>query len=76
MFNKSSIIENKRIKKSDSEFNKVIFFGIQRQFNLKFKQYYWIVKQKAYVLTLTCEQNQFDNFNEFGESIMNNFKIK
>jgi len=27
-------------------------------------------------LTLTCEQNQFDNYKEIGERIMNNFKIK
>lgn len=76
MINNSTIVENKRIKTADSEFHKKIFTGNQGQFNLKFVQYYWIVNQKAYVLTLTCEQNQFDNYIEIGERIMNNFKIK
>jgi hypothetical protein len=76
MITNGNIIDSKRIKTSDSEFQKVIFTGTQGQFNLKFEQYYWIVKQKAYVLTMTCEINQFDNYKEIGEKIMNSFRIK
>jgi hypothetical protein len=76
MITNGNIIESKRIKTSDSEFQKVIYTGTQGQFNLKFEQYYWILKQKAYVLTLTCEINQFDKYQEIGEKIMNSFKIK
>jgi len=76
MITNGNIIESKRIKAADSEFQRVIYTGVQGQFNLKFEQYYWIVKSKAYVLTLTCEFNQFDKYNEVGEKIMNSFKIK
>lgn len=76
MITNGNIIESKRIKTSYSEFQKVIYTGVLGQFNLKFEQYYWIVKQKAYVLTLTCEINQFDKYQEIGEKIMNSFKIK
>ena len=76
MITNGNIIESKRIKAGDSEFQKVVYTGVQGQFNLKFEQYYWIVKSKAYVLTLTCELNQFDKYKEVGEKIMNSFKIK
>ena len=70
------IIESKRINAGDSEFHKIIYSGTQGQFNLKFEQYYWIIKEKAYVLTLTCELNQFDKYKEVGEKIMNSFRVK
>ncbi|MEJ5245648.1 MAG: hypothetical protein WHV28_08080 [Bacteroidota bacterium] len=71
-----NIIESKRIEMGDSEYQKVIYTGTEGQYNLKFEQYYWIIKQKAYVLTLTCELNQFDKYQAIGEKIMNSFKIK
>jgi len=71
-----NIIESKRIKMGDSEYQKVIYTGTEGQYNLKFEQYCWIIKQKAYVLTLTCELNQFDKYQAIGEKIMNSFKIK
>ncbi len=76
MITNGNIIESKRIKTDNSEYQKAIYTGTQGQFNLKFEQYYWVVRQKAYVLTLTCEINQFDKYQEVGEKIMNSFKIK
>jgi hypothetical protein len=76
MITNGNIIESKRIKTGDSEFQKVVYTGVQGQFNLKFEQYYWIVKGKAYVLTLTCEIRQFDKYKKVGEKIMNSFKLK
>ncbi|MBK8807831.1 MAG: hypothetical protein IPO21_14755 [Bacteroidales bacterium] len=76
MITNGNIIESKRIKTDDLEYQKVIYTGTQGQFKLKFEQYYLIVKQKAYILTLTCETNQFDKYQAIGEKIMNSFKIK
>lgn len=76
MFKNATIIENKRIIKEDSEFHVMSFSGIQGQFNLNFVQYYWIVDQKAYVLTFTCEQTQYDHYKEIGDKIMNSFEVK
>lgn len=76
MITNGNIIESKRMKTVDKEYQKVIFTGTQGQFNLKFEQNYWIVKQKVYVLTLTCEIDQFDEYQAIGEKIMNSFKIE
>ncbi len=76
MITNGNIIESKRVKADDSEFQKIVYTGVQGQFNLKFEQYYWVVNGKAYVLTLTCEISQFDKYKEVGEKIMNSFKLK
>lgn len=76
MITNGNIVESKRIKASDYEFQKVIYTGDQGQYRLKFEQYYWTVKNKAYVLTLTCDIGQFDKYKEVGEKIMNSFIIK
>jgi hypothetical protein len=41
--------------------------------DLKFEQYYWVINEKAFVLTLTCEEDQFKNYKEVGEKILNSF---
>lgn len=76
MITNGNIIESKRIKTGDSEFQKVVYTGVQGKFNLKVEQYYCIVNGKAYILTLTCEIGQFDKYKDVGEKILNSFKIK
>ncbi len=72
----SNVIESKRVKTDKLESQKIVFTGFQGQFNLKFEQHYWIVKDKAYVLTYTAEVNEFDNYKDVSEKIMNSFRIK
>jgi serine/threonine-protein kinase len=55
------------------DFQKVVYTFDQGIFKLKCEQYYWIKSNKAYVLTLTCEIDQFNNFKEVGEQILNSF---
>ena len=69
------IIESKRITTENLNYQKVIYTGEQGMFNLKFEQYYWIVGDKAFILTLTCEESQFDNFQVKGEKVLNSFNI-
>lgn len=76
MLDDGNLIESKRLRANNMEFQKVIYTGSQNQFNLKWMQYYWVKNDRAYVLTLTCEENQFDNYVGIGEKIMNTFKIK
>jgi hypothetical protein len=71
-----NLIESKRIKTTETEYHKIIYTGVQGKFNLKFEQYFWIMKGEAYILTLTCEVNQFANYKKIGEKIMNTFRIK
>jgi len=72
----SSLILSKRIKTAGIEYQKVIYSGDQGVYHLKYEQYYWVVGDKAYVLTLTCEQNKFDRYKEDGEKILNSFTFK
>ena len=69
------IIESKRISNQSQNYHKVIYKGKQGAFNLKFEQYYWVIRDKSYVLTLTCEENQFDYYKVVGEKILNSFKL-
>lgn len=69
------ILENQRITTETIEFQKVIYTGKQGIYNLKFEQYFWVIGNNAFILTLTCEENQFEVHKEIGEKILNSFKI-
>lgn len=73
MITNSKLIESKRIKNGNKEYHQLIYTGDQGEYHLKFDQYYWVENEKAYVLTLTCEQSAFLNFKEIGENILNSF---
>jgi len=76
MLSNCKILESKNIEIADKKYHKIIYTGDQLNYKLKFEQYYFVDKFKAYVLTFTCEINQFENYREVGEKIMNSFKIK
>ena len=75
MITNGKIIESKRVTDPTLDFHRVIYTGKQRNFNLTFEQYYWVVGNKAFVLTLTCEENQFGDYKLTGEKILNSFKL-
>ena len=75
LISNSTFIESKRIKNEKGEYHKLIYTGDQGIYHLIFEQYYWVVDDKAYVLTFTSEQEKFDNFKKTGEKILNSFKI-
>lgn len=76
MLTNSTLIESKRVKKESEEFHKIIYSGDQGIFHLKFEQYYWVIDDKALVLTFTCETDQFFKFVNTGEKILNSFTQK
>ena len=41
----------------------------------KFEQYYWVIDDKAFILTLTCEESQYNDFQVIGEKILNSFNF-
>ncbi len=69
------IIESKRISDKGIEYHKMIYTGKQGAFNLKFIQYFWVIDNKAFVLTFTAEVDEFDNYVQVGNKIMDSFKI-
>lgn len=75
MITDAKIIESKRIPDQNLDYQKVIYTGKQGIYHLKFEQYYWVVGHKAFVLTLTCEEAQFNDYKLTGEKILNSFKL-
>jgi hypothetical protein len=75
MITDGKIIESKRIIGESMNHHKVMFTGKQDIYNLKFEQYYWVIRQKAFVLTFTCEERQFNNYRATGERILNSFNL-
>jgi hypothetical protein len=75
MITNGNLIESKRLNQNGHEFQKVIYTGDQGIYKLKFEQYYWVLNGQAYVLTLTCEKNQFNTYKLTGEKILNSFRL-
>ncbi len=71
-----TILESKRIYNGDNNYHKLLYTGNTGIFKFKFLQYYWIKNEKAYVLTLTCDINEFDCYKETAEKVMNSFALQ
>lgn len=70
------LIESKRIKNKEGEYQRMVYTGDQGTFKLKFIQYYWVKNGSAYVLTFTAEVSEFDRFKEEAEKSLNSFTLK
>ncbi len=76
MVTNSKLIESKRIKNGLDEFQSIIYSGDQGIFHLQFMQHYWIINDKAFVLTFTSEKDKFAEFKDMSEKILNSFTLK
>ncbi len=74
-FKNSQIFLNERKEKEGQAYHQFVYQGKLHNRDLKFEQYIWVLQNKSYILTLTCEQNQFDNYLEVGEQILNSFQF-
>jgi hypothetical protein len=71
-----TIYESKKIIKPDkSEYYKMVYGMTQGIFKLKVEQYYFIKKDKAFIMTFTAESSKFDSFQSAGEQILNSFVL-
>ncbi|WP_107039769.1 hypothetical protein [Brumimicrobium mesophilum] len=73
--NNGKVIESERIDNGDLTFHKLIFSGEQGQFDLIFEVYTFLLDGTAYVLTFTTEKDQFKEFKEVGEQILDSFLL-
>lgn len=76
MLNDANILETRRTKVDGKEFHMLLFTGQQGIFKLKTLQIFLIENDSAYVITLTTELHQYDNYNQVGETILNSFRLK
>jgi hypothetical protein len=67
------ILESSRHNHKDHEYHKMSYSGNHGTYKLQFLQYYWIINQKAYILTLTCEHQEFEEYKTTGEQMVNSF---
>ncbi|MEM6397884.1 MAG: hypothetical protein AAF741_16160 [Bacteroidota bacterium] len=75
-FNDAKIMENKLVQQEDKqEYYLLNYTGKQGQFNLKWLQYAWFYGDIPYVLTLTCEETEYDEYVELGTQVMQSFKF-
>jgi hypothetical protein len=76
MVTHANLIESKRIINDTNEYHKIIYTGDDGTFHLQYEQYYWLINEKAYILTFTAEQNKFAALKDTAESILNSFVLK
>jgi len=72
----AKIMSSERITSGAFPYHKIIYVGKQNDVLLKFLQHYYVKDKKAYVLTLTCVENQFDKYQSIGNAIFKSFQFK
>lgn len=76
MVTDGNLIESKRLNENNKEFQRLVYTGRQGQYYLKWQQFYLVENNRAYILTLTCEEDQYDKYLPVATEIMNTFTIK
>ena len=72
----SKLIESRKMKGTTGDYQKVLYTGDYNGFHLEFEQYYWVIGDNAYVLSFTCEESEFSDYQATGERILNSFLFK
>ncbi|HWZ23591.1 MAG TPA: PsbP-related protein [Cytophagaceae bacterium] len=71
-----NLIESKRISKNRIDSQQLTYEALFKTNQLKFRQYYFLKDEKAYILTFTATTETYDKYIEIAEKIMNTFKVK
>ena len=71
----SKIISSKKTTLAGKSAYEVIYTGRQGQYNLKWRQLWTVIDNTAYVLSYTSEINQFDNYFEVFNKMIDSFEI-
>ena len=75
MLTNGSLLESKRLNDNNDERHLVIYAGEQGGHNLKWKQFYRISAEKAYVLSFTGTQDTYDDLIKMADEIMDSFHL-
>ncbi|WP_281227228.1 PsbP-related protein [Flavobacterium aquiphilum] len=70
------LIESTRKKTDGQEYQILIFEAKFNGLDLKFLQYDFVKNDKAYVLTFSAKQSEFENYRKEIEKVMNTFKLE
>ena len=72
----SDIITSQRFEAGRLKSHKIIYTGEIEGFNLKLIRYYQLTEEKAYILTFTALEKDYEKFKFYGQQILNSFLLK
>lgn len=72
----ANMISSETVERDNRTYQKMIYTGSQGVYNLQFEQFFWVIDNKAIILTLTCKEDAFNSYRKLGEKIMHSFKYK
>ena len=75
MITNGNLLVSERRQSGGKEYHRVLYTGDQDNYKLKFEQHYYVEGNMAYVLTLTCEQDQYEKYKKTGRKILNSFRF-
>ncbi len=75
MIKESEILRSKTYKKKGEQHHEIEYTGEQNGRLLKFLQYYWVIDNKAYVLTYTAEPDHYEDYMKHIDMIFSSFEI-
>lgn len=76
MIENATILQSERLKSVNGEHHLIEYTGVQNNLHLYWKQYYWVVDKKAYLLTFTAEQEQYERYLVTANQIINSFTLR
>ncbi len=71
----SKISESRAVKSQKPPYYIIVWSGKVANQNLKFKQYIYLINDKAYILTFTASIKDFDKYSAIGTKILDSFKF-
>lgn len=74
--NEGTILSSQRFEAGTVRSHKIIYKGEIKGFNLKLIRYYQLKNEKAYILTYTALDKDFEKHKLFGQQILNSFRLK
>lgn len=76
MITNYKLLEKESLTNQNGAYQKLIYTGDHNKHKLKFIKYFLMKNKKAYVLTYTGEQSNFDKYSKKVEKIWNSFIVK
>lgn len=75
MIPNSKIFESHAVKSKKPPYHLMVWSGNVANQDLKFKQYFYLINNKAYILTFSASINDFDKYSKIGTKILDSFKF-
>ncbi len=72
----SVILKSTRSKTGDLECHTLVYTGLHYLKPLKYLRKHWVIGNKAYALSFTCEEQDYDKFEPLVTEIFNSFELK